>query len=294
MKRNISTLLGILILLGVAAYIVLHQEGELSRSSSAGEPLVSFDSSAVDKMEITANNSTVVLQREGGKWMVTSPIRYPADEAAVTKAVGQGRDMKVTAVVSTNSAKQATFSVDSTGPLVKWFSNERLLAAVRIGKPTASWTETYARIDASDEVCSVTGTLGVVYIKQPNDWRDKTIFKVDREMVNDVKFQYGDTLFTLTKKDSVTWMIGGETAVSGTVSSFLTSLSHFPADEFIDEPEADLQKPTATVEVKGTQLQFFKQPDGKYFVRTSSSPQVFSVYDWRANPLLKRKREFLQ
>ncbi len=287
-------MIGILALLGIAAYIVLQQEGELSRTSSAGEPLVSFDSSAVDKLEITANNSTVVLQREGGKWMLTSPLRYPADEAAVTKAVGQGRDMNVTAVVSTNPAKQSTFSVDSTGPLIKWFSNERLLAAVRIGKPTTSWTETYARIDDSDEVCSVTGSLGIVYIKQPSDWRDKTIFKVDQETVNEVKFQYGDTLFTLTKKDSITWTVGKETAASGTVTSFLTSLSNFPADEFIDSPETGLQKPSATLEVKGTQLQFFKQPDGKYLVRTSASPQVFSVYDWRANPLLKRKNEFLQ
>lgn len=284
---------GILVLLGITAYIVLQQEGELSRSSSAGEPLVSFDSSAVDKLEITANNSAVVLQREGGTWMVTSPVRYPADEAAVTKAVGQGRDMKVTAVVSTNPAKQSTFSVDSTGPLVKWFSNERLLAAVRIGKPTTSWTETYARIENSDDVCSVTGSLGIVYIKQPNDWRDKTIFKINQESVNEVKFQYGDTLFMLTRKDSVTWSVGNETATSGTVTSFLTSLSNFPADEFVDSPEPALQKPSATLEVNGTQLRFYKQ-DGKYLVRTSASSQVFSVYDWRANPVLKRKSEFLQ
>ncbi|MBX2991305.1 MAG: DUF4340 domain-containing protein [Bacteroidetes bacterium] len=299
MKRNTTILIGIFVLLAVGTYFVLQQEGEQSRASSVGDPLVKYDSASVDKLEIFANTNTVVLEKQAGKWMVTSPFNYPADEAGVTSAVGKGKEMNVTGLISTNPEKQHVYAVDSTGTLVNLFANNNRVASVRIGKPATNWTETYARLEGSDNVYTVSGTLGPTFIKEPDIWRDKTIFKADQSTINEVKFRYpaqrgsADTTFVLVRKDSVNWAIGSD-SVGSAVVTFLNYLSSFQTDEFLSSPETTAKDLAAVIEVSGTQLHFYKRSDGKYEVRTSASPHWYSVSEWKAGQVLKRKKEFVQ
>jgi hypothetical protein len=293
MKRNPMILLGILALLAIATYFVLQREGEQSASESAGRPLVMYDSAAVDKMEIRSTNGTVTLERQGGKWMLTSPMRYAADEASATSAVGKGRDLKITSLISTNPAKQTTFSVDSTAALVLISANNNQVAAFRVGKPSSSWTETYARKEGENEVYSVEGVLSSTFVKSANDWRDKTIFKTEQSKIQSVKFQHGDTTFVLSEKDSVNWVIGSDSTINSNVTSFLSSLANFQADEFVDSTVTVIPKLTAAIETQGTQLRFYKKTDGKYYVQNSASPQWFTVQEWKAGQVLKRKKDFV-
>lgn len=299
MKRSSTILIGILVLLAIATYFVFQREGETSLTSSAGEPLVKFDSAAVDKMEIRSQDAAIVLEKQGGKWMLTAPIRYAADEAAATAAVGKGRDMKITSLVSTNPAKQNIYSVDSTGTLIKFFANNNELAAFRLGKPSSSYTETYAKREGSNDVYLTEGVTSATFVKQANDWRSKTIFKTDQSTLSAVKIQFAgakpgaDTTFTLTKKDSVNWVIGSDSTNNSNVTSFLSSLADFQTDEFVDSTITVMPKLSATIEVGGTELRFYKRTDAKYYVQSSASPQWFAVQEWKVNNLLKRKKDFL-
>lgn len=293
MKRNFLYLIGLTVLLAIAAILVMQKPGEQSLEQSAGEPLVKYDSSAVDKIEIHSKDGDVTLVREGGKWMLTAPVRYAADEQAVTSAVGKGTAMRITALVSTNPAKQSIYSVDSTAPFVQIYANNNLVAQFRVGKPTTSWTESYVRREGSDEVYAVEGILNTTFVKSVNDWRNKSIFKTEQSTITEVKFRFGDTTFVLTKKDSLNWVIGQDSTINTNVTSFLSSLCTFQTDEFVDSTVASLPQLTATIDVQGTQIRFFKRDDGKYYVQTSASPQLFVVQEWRAGQLLKRKRDFV-
>jgi hypothetical protein len=293
MKKNLTYLLGLLVLLAVATVLVMQKPGEQSREQSAGDPLVKYDSAAVDKLEIMSKDGTITLLREGGKWMLVAPVRYPADELAVTTAVGKGRDLKITALVSTNPAKQNIYAVDSTATLVKVYANNNLVAQFRVGKPASSWTETYVRREGSDEVYTVEGAVTHTFAKSANDWRDRYIFKADQNSIAEVKFQFGDTTFVLARKDSLTWAIGTDSTINANVTSFLSSLCSFQTDEFVDSTVSKLPKLTAVIEAQGTQIRFFRRDDGKYYVQRSTSPQLFVVQQWRAGQVLKRKKDFI-
>jgi hypothetical protein len=299
MKSNSGILLGILAVLAIAAFFVLRQPGEQSADVSTGSPLVSYDSAAVDKLEIRSANGTVTLERVGGKWMLTSPVRYQADEAGIASAVGKGRDLKTTNLVSSNPTKQMTYAVDSTGTLVNVSSNNNRLASFRIGKPSSSWTETYVRQEGSNDVYSVEGMLSTTFTKQPNDWRDKTIFKTDQAAISNVKLTFAanvgakDTTFSLSKKDSLNWVLDSDSTVYSNVSAFLGSIANLQADEFVDSTITVMPKLTAAIEMQGVQLRLYKRMDGKYYVRSSSSPQWFAIQEWKAGQVLKRKKDFL-
>jgi hypothetical protein len=291
MKRNTWILVGILALLIIAVFFVLQRPGEQSVSSDGGEMLVSYDSAAIDKIEVKSASGATILQREGAGWMVTSPLRAKADDAGIHQLLGKGRVIAIKALVSNNPQKQSVFQVDSTGTLVTMYAAGEQRAAFRIGKAGSSYTETYVRREGSNDVFLADGMLLYMFVKQPRDWRDKAILRIPQESIKNVRYQYGDTTFALAFQDSM-WRVDGAPATDYAVRGLLGALATFSADDFIDTTIAAPPPLTALIEVEGMQLRFHKKPlTENYYVICSSSPQVFEVQGWHAAQVLKRKKE---
>jgi hypothetical protein len=290
MKRNTWILLAVLAVLAVLTVLVLNRPGERSTEGLLEVPLVTYDSASVDRLEITSATGTVVLARQGSRWMVEQPVTAPADESVIGTAIGKGAAIRLKSLVSANPQKQFLFQVDSTATLVRIFDHGTERAAFRIGKLGASYRDTYVRREGSDEVYLADGVLTYVFNKPPRDWRDRTIFRTDEAGIQSVDFRYGDTTFALVRTDSL-WMIDGKTATESTVRSFLTSLANFQADTFIDSALA-LGAPEAQIQVGTTTLSFFRSGTDRYTVQSSASDQLYEIYNWRANQLLKRERDF--
>ena len=291
MKRNTWILLAVLALLAVVTILVLNRPGEQSSPGFLEEPLVRFDSAAVDRLEITSAQGRVVLARQGSRWMVEEPLSAPADEAVIGTAIGKSASILLKSLVSSNPQKQFLFQVDSTATLVRIFDHGTERAAFRVGKLGTSYRDTYVRREGSDDVYLADGVLTYVFAKPTRDWRDKSIFRTDQAAIQSVDFRYGDTTFTLTKADTL-WLLNGSPTVETTVTSFLTSLANFQADAFVDSAVA-LKAAEAQIHVGSTTLDFFRTSTDKYTVRSSSSPQLFEIYNWRANQILKRARDFV-
>ncbi|MCI0707297.1 MAG: DUF4340 domain-containing protein [Ignavibacteriae bacterium] len=294
MKKNTIILLLLFVVLLGAAYLVTMKPGEQSVSSDEGEPVVEVDSAMVDKIEIRAPLSSVVLVKRGSEWFLEQPISYKANQANVTSAIKQARDMKVKNVVSTNAEKHGMFEVDSTGTSVTLYENGEQAASFILGKTGPAFSDSYARLASSNDVLLVGDGQSFVFNKALKEWRDRTIFTAPKETITEIAFQYGNERFMLAFKDSV-WMVGGDPADDNTVQSFLTSLSKIEADEFVDTAPTLLPKLTAQIAVSSTQLRFHEASDkSKYYVQSSASPQWYELQNWRVNQLLKRKSDFVK
>jgi hypothetical protein len=292
MKRNTAYSVILLIVLAIAAYFVMNREGESSSTGSSDKMLVTYDSAAVDKMEVTGSSGTVSLEKTGGVWMITGPIRYKADESAVAAAVGKGRKIELRGVVSENAEKQNLFQVDSTGTAVRIYEKGTLKASFHVGKVSNTYTETYVRLEGSNEVQLAADVLTSTFGKQLKEWRDKTIFKREESSLTTVRFQYGDTTFVLAMQDSL-WRVDKDSAVQTSIKPLLTSLAHIQADEFIDSTLSTVPKVTAILTVGGTEIRFFRKDDNKYLVLSSESPQWYEIQGWRATGILKRKKDLI-
>jgi len=290
MKRNTWILLGVLAVLAIATILVLNRPGEQSTQGVMEDPLVEYDSAAVDRLEITSSQGTVVLARQGSRWIVEEPVSAPADESVVGTAIGKGTDIRLKSLVSSNPQKQLLFQVDSSATLVRIFDHGTERAAFRIGKLGSSYRDTYVRREGSDDVYLADGVLTYVFNKPARDWRDRTIFRAEQADIQSVDFRYGDTTFTLTREDTL-WLVDGTTASESTVRSFLSSLSNIQADDFVDSTVA-LDDPEALVSVGTTTLGFFRSGSDRYTVKSSASDQLYQIYNWRANQLLKRAPDF--
>jgi len=293
MKRNTLILVGLVIFLVLATLLVLRRPGEQSSTTGSSGTLFTIDSLAVDKIVIKSPSARTILEKHGIDWFIEEPIHYRADQNNVATVIQQAKNMEVHGVVSSNPQKQSVFQVDSTGTFVTMFEHGAEKANFIVGKASSSFTETYVRKPSSNDVVLVDGTLGFSFNRALRDWRDRTVLATQRETIREVRFQYGDTTFTLANKDSV-WMVGKDSTDASAVNSLLSQLANITADDFADSVST-APKVASEITFAGNQLRFsFRKELNKYFVQSSSSPQWFVFESWRANELLKRKKDLVK
>ncbi|MBI4429363.1 MAG: DUF4340 domain-containing protein [Ignavibacteriales bacterium] len=293
MKQN-TILIGVLALLLVVAYVVLQKPGEQSLSEEGTGKLVEVDSLKVDRIEIKSPTLDVALEKKGAEWFVQRPLVYRADQNTVANALHQAGNLEVKSIVSSNPEKHSMFTVDSTGTMVRIYEAGNERAGFIVGKPSSSFSDTYVRKMNSNDVALAGGGFGYIFNRALREWREKNIATMAQENIKEVKFQYGDTTFTLAFKDSV-WMIGRDSADNSSVQNILRNLSTVTADDFIDSSLSPQPKVSAQIAYNDIQLRFaFSKPTGKFYVQSSASSQWFVMETWRAEQLLKRKKELVK
>jgi hypothetical protein len=292
MKRSTTILTGLLVVLAALAVWVMQRPGERSLETAAGERLVAVDSAAVDAIEIQGSAATVRLERRGMEWFLSRPVEARANTSAVAGALGQASALRVKSVASTKREKHGLFQVDSaSGTTVRLFAGGTLQAAFVVGKPSEGYADTYVRSASSDDVVLAGGSFGWTFNRALRDWRDRTILTLPRTEIREILYQYGDTVFTVGLKDSV-WTVDGRPANGSVVDDLIGTLSNFTCDDFVDSPAT--AKISASITVAGQQLRFAREPNGtRWWVQSSAGPQWYAVESWRADQILKRKKDLL-
>jgi hypothetical protein len=289
MKKNTYMLMGLFVCLLIAAYLVLQKPGERSADSATTGLLFTLDSLSVDKIDIKTTASSLVLEKRGVEWFVAQPVNYRADQAAVGQFIHQIKNVEIKNVVSDKPEKHSVFQVDTTGTRITVFEKGIEKASFILGKMAANYSESYVRRSHSNDVLIVDGVSSYTFSRPVKDWRDKSVMTTPKENIKEIQYQYGDTAFTVAFIDSA-WVVGKEKVQQSVIDGILSSLSNLQADDFIDSTVSP--KVTAMVAYAGVQLRFsFNKILNKYDVQSSLLPQWFVLDQWKANQILKRKKE---
>jgi len=292
MKKNTYILIGLFVCLLIVAFLVLQKPGERSASSDSTGFLFTVDSLLVDKIEIKTPTSSLALEKRGVEWFVAQPINYKADQANIGQIIHQLKNIEIKNIVSNKPEKHSVFQLDQTGTQVTFYEKGVEKASFVLGKMAANYSESYVRRLNSNDVLLVEGASGYMFNRPVKDWRDKTILNTPKENIKEVRYQYGDTTFTITFTDSV-WHVGKDKAQPSVVEGILSSISNLQADDFIDNTVSP--KVTAMMAYAGIQLRFsFNKITNKYYIQSSNSPQWFVLELWKTNQILKRKKDIVE
>ena len=79
MNRSTLILISILVALGAIVIFLLPGETEHETSYTQGLGKITVDSASIIKIDMRKGGRTITLENVGGRWTVTSPLRYPAD-----------------------------------------------------------------------------------------------------------------------------------------------------------------------------------------------------------------------
>ena len=291
---NTFKLLILLVILIGVAYLVIQKPGEQSAESGEGEYYINFDSSSVDKIIISSPSKVFVLEKKGIEWFVEKPVTYHADQSNITGLLNTLKNMKLKSVVSSNPEKQSVFQVDTNSTKLQLFEKGQEKLSLYVGKMGQSYTDTYVRKSNSNDVALVNQSLSTIVNRELKEWRDRVILTTPKEKISSIRFKYEKDVFILEKKDTL-WFIGKDIADDNNVNSLMGYLTKIEADGFNDTLVSPPVKPTAVISFAGAEVRFYKSKDAtQYLVQTSTSPQWFEVQSWRAEQILKQKKDLVK
>ena len=140
---NRKTLYALATFAGLGLLAVIRARPAHRRANAACDhpsPVAKINTADVETIEVTKNGATTAIKNDGGKYAVTAPVPYAADEA-VAKAAFEGLGkLNVSDLVTEQKAKHAEFEVDDKSGihLVAKAKGGKVLADVIVGKSTGA------------------------------------------------------------------------------------------------------------------------------------------------------------
>jgi hypothetical protein len=305
MNRKTLIALGSFIVLAVLAAFALKQPEKGERASDKPRPLPKLEQ--VDTIEVTkAGSPATVIKNEGGKYKVTAPVAYAADEPIAKAAFEALGKMDVSDLVTDNKAKHAEFEVDDKGVHVIAKKGDKVLADIVIGK--TSGPGTMVRLTGKDQVWQASGMNKYTFDKTPADWRDKSVTTFTVADAEQIELAARDGSKATVKKtgtkvgnddkwEVVESSIKVEKLDDSIPNNIVQALAVWKANDFADgvkPADAGLEPPalTVTVSVKGgkkvTALIGNKKGDDDFYVKTPEAPQIYLVKKYNLDRVYKR------
>jgi len=223
-KKNLL-LGGVLVILIILAYLY---QGPLNTWKemflSPRNFLAKVDFKEVNKIEVTNNGVTTVLEKRDLDWKVSDTKDFYVKRTvadSIARAFEEIGNLKLE-LASENKDKMKDFQTDESGIAVKLLMGDELKADFIVGKLASDYLSTYIAKVNSDKTYSVKANLFIPF--NQSDWRDNTIFASDKTAINKIRFQYPTREFTVTK---------GETGWSGTIP-YLFSVDDEKVEEVVE------------------------------------------------------------
>ena len=267
-----------------------------------------FESSMIKKIELNNESGKVVLEKTADNfWHITEPLKLRADNSEVNSMLSEfefmnkvgsfkkegdkpfdlkdyGLDVPKTSITMFTDIPAKPDKIQVKGPKDKY--------TVFVGQKLAAGDNVYIKLDTSDEVIVVPGSLHNKVSKNILDLRSKWVFTFDKESVDSLQVKTNEFNIVCNKKGSFWRLIEpiSDLADLEKVKDIIGKLKNLQIDsaDFLTEDAKDLVKYgldnprfTVTVNEKGvTQSVIFGNSlDNKVYVRRTDEPTIFFLKD---------------
>ncbi len=308
---NATKTLSTILILVVALTLGVKLSSHSSSSKAFRSSIVNVDTAMVNKVIINkpTKGKKVILKKNGADWKVSGATNtaYPADGRQVDQAINQLTHLQVKSVATRNPENYTRYKTDSTGTKVLLMNGDKQLAGLIIGAPqfvSRREFNSYVRPVNDKSVYAVNGFLGSSSSTDVNQWRDKGVWKLDKEQITGVDFQFpADSSYNIKRVKDNKWVSNGDTLKQSSVRSILNQFSPLRAEGFVDSLSAsDFGKPLYAIQLhlkNGSQKTLRLKPlegDSTAFEATASAyPYVFTLNKstWE-NTVLKARKGLLK
>ena len=163
----------------------------------------------IDHIEITNKTpKTVFLTKNNERWELKNG--FPVSTEAINYLLETIRDMQIKRPVAVNEKENILKRMSVQRTKVSIFSNDKNIKTIYVGGNTQDQLGTYMILDNSNEpyVISIPGFNGYLSSRfscEENTWKEKVIFNINKDDIENIKINYRDTInsFQIHSKDSV-------------------------------------------------------------------------------------------
>ena len=301
-----KTLIFILVILSLAIAMVFLMDKK-NGGRTIREELVRIDTSSVTSISLFPQSEKRVeikILKNGKQWIVQKEkISAEADIRNIINLLNEFALIKPQRLASTEKSKWKDYGVnDSLGTRLKFYSGEKLLSDVVVGRFTFNNTTrsaiSYIRLFNEEETYAMDGYISIAVNQPFNQWRNKVVIKEDKNNFTRFCFKYpADSGFVLSKENNK-WKIGDENCDSAKVEQFLASMTMINCPGFVDN-YIPAMAPLLTLTVEGNNMNalsitaFPADPVQRYVIHSSYNPAAyFSAKDYRLDENIFKSKTY--
>lgn len=322
MKLKTTIILLIVAAIGIS-YVFLYEKKQLPQEEwerLQKKVIPDFESSMIKKIELSNESGKVVMEKTADNfWHITEPLKLRADNSEVNSILSEfefmnkvgsfkkegdkpfdlkdyGLDAPKTSITMFTDIPARPDKIQVRGPKDKY--------TVFVGQKLAAGDNVYIKIDTSDEVVVVPGSLLNKVTKNILDLRNKWVFTFDKESVDSLQVKTSEFNIVCNKKGSFWRLIEpiSDLADMEKVKDIVGKLKNLQIDsaDFITEDAKDLvtygldnPRFTVTVNEKGVtqSVVFGNSLDNKVYVKRMDEPTIFFLKDTILGDLSKKPND---
>jgi hypothetical protein len=293
-----STIALIVVLAGLGAYIyfVTWKQGDAASGDSSTKQekvFVGLETDKIDELQVKSEKGdTTSLKKANGTWQVTAPIAATADQSeasGITSSLGQ---IAVVRVIDENPTDLKEYGLATPRMEINFkAAGDKDFRKLYVGDKSPTGADLFARRNDDKKVFLIPAFQESSFNKGTFDLRDKTLWKFDREKVDNIDVTAAGKPLVITKATG-DWKVSKPVearADFGAVEGLIGRLQSAQMKSIVTEnaTAADLkkyglEKPDVTVNVsagsaKATLLVGGKAEDNTIYVRDASRPTVMTV-----------------
>ena len=309
MGRSGSTLILLVIALGLGGYLYFVESERPVADENAKAKVFTYDAAKINQVQIKSSGGEVTALRKGANdtWTIVQPVEAPADRNNVSEVVTNLANLEEQRVVDENAADLKAYGLAEPRIDVTFHvDGDKEPKRILFGEKTPASSGIYAKLPSNSRVFLVATAIETATDKSPFDFRDKTALAFDQSKVTSLELASATQTIRL-EKTGEDWKLvkpvqapADFVSVNGVLgqlqSAQMTSLKERPED-LKDLRQYGLDKPAviATIGMGASAMKFElgKEADaGSVWARDASKPAVFSINNGVAMELQKKVEDF--
>jgi len=249
LNKNRNLVFAIVLIIALAILAIVKFSG--NTTSNFRGSLDKFDAGLVNYLEIKSPNfeNLVKLKKEKQDWFLNIDGKnFAANNQKIKSLISELNGTRIKRVVSTKKSSWKKYNTDdSLGTKINFYNNKDLLSTIILGRfdyiqdkdnAAAAYggrpqgeTVTYISIPGGDEVYSINSMLPIQMGKTIDDYRDKTLLKLDKSEIQKIDINNKEYSYSLEKPDN-SWLLDGKKTDSLKVNSYLNKLANLRGNTF--------------------------------------------------------------
>ena len=181
---------------------------EKSKDEAETQVLLNVSDVALDRIDIHKKDGSLVsLERKAGKWSITAPVPYPADQDAVASITSTLSPVNADSVVDPKPGDVTKYGL--TNPTVSVSLHEKGGRSDQLwfGDDVPGASLVYVRVSGNPKVYAAASSLKTSFDKSLNDLRDKRLLTFDQGQLTRINLLAGKSDIEFGKNSQSEWAI---------------------------------------------------------------------------------------
>jgi hypothetical protein len=271
-------------------YAKKHPESASSKTSATVK-VVDIPAAQVQQITVKKKDaSPISLKRENGKWQITEPQAYPADQDTVSSLLSALAPLDADSVVEEKATDTAKYGLNAPSMTITLGLSGGKTDKIEFGDDAPAGSLIYAQHGSEPKVFALSTSAKTSFDKSVNDLRDKKLLTFNTDKLTSVELDSKKGPVSFAKNNQGDWQIvkpAAWRADSFQVEELIRKLQDARMDL---SASADDQKkaaasygsalPLSTVKVtdaSGTQSLEVKKAGSDFYAKSSAVPGVYKI-----------------